>query len=55
MNTHDGERYAGLDVSKGRLDVALRPRGRRSSGANDPGGSRISFPGWPGSVSRWWS
>ncbi|MEW6636836.1 MAG: IS110 family transposase [Actinomycetota bacterium] len=38
MNTHDGERYAGVDVSKGRLDVALRPKGRRFSVANDPEG-----------------
>jgi transposase len=38
MNMHDGERYAGVDVSKGRLDVALRPRGGRFSVANDPEG-----------------
>jgi transposase len=32
------ERYAGVDVSKARLDVAVRPTGERYSVANDPEG-----------------
>ena len=32
------ERYAGVDVSKARLDVAVRPTGERYSVANEPEG-----------------
>ena len=30
------ERYAGVDVSKARLDVAVRPTGERYSVTNEP-------------------
>ena len=38
MSTTTVERYAGVDVSKARLDVAVRPTGERYSVANDPEG-----------------
>jgi transposase len=38
MNTTTVHRYAGVDVSKARLDVAVRPTGERYSVANDPEG-----------------
>ncbi|MDQ5827318.1 MAG: IS110 family transposase [Chloroflexota bacterium] len=38
MSTTTVERYAGVDVSKARLDVAVRPTGERYSVANDPKG-----------------
>jgi transposase len=38
MNTTTVHRYAGVDVSKVRLDVAVRPTGERYSVANDPEG-----------------
>jgi hypothetical protein len=38
MNTMTVHRYAGVDVSKARLDVAVRPTGERYSVVNDPEG-----------------
>jgi transposase len=38
MSTTTVDRYAGVDVSKARLDVAVRPTGERYSVANDPEG-----------------
>ena len=38
MSTTTVERYAGVDVSKARLDVTVRPTGERYSVANDPKG-----------------
>jgi transposase len=38
MSTTTVERYAGVDVSKARLDVAVRPAGERYSVTNDPEG-----------------
>ena len=38
MSTTTVDRYAGVDVSKARLDVAVRPTGEHSSVANDPEG-----------------
>ena len=38
MSTTTVERYAGVDVSKARLDVAVRPTGERYSLANEPEG-----------------
>jgi transposase len=38
MSTTTVDRYVGVDVSKARLDVAVRPTGERYSVANDPEG-----------------
>src|SRR5215216_5677169 len=45
MSTTTVERYAGVDVSKARLDVAVRPTRERYSVANDPEGIEVS-PTW---------
>jgi transposase len=36
VSTTTVDRYAGVDVSKARLDVAVRPTGERYSVANEP-------------------
>ena len=38
MSNTTVERYAGVDVSKARLEVAVRPTGQRYSVANEPEG-----------------